>query len=1385
MDSQREAFLNCFSFSIQERIIEFCKELNTCEADIFIVMARKAACFIWAMQEIGLLHLEAPVLSDRVLDMDCRNFAGKNIAIIDDIIISGSTVYNTIQNLRQYLPESISVHILATSEEWFTADLFYNKDLHESCIVSDYIELDESESINFCSNTIQAFFTYPRPYDMDFPFYRGQIISEDALRKLLSSPINTAFLIDDEYISGCNSEHFTLIPSQQILTDFAKSIGLPFSKQVFSKIRLYARKIEKKNLYYVTFLSIYAFEAIHESYLSLLFETLTTDEHAIRAACISSQSKLRVLQYSLSDQFFGFWFSQITKYQKMSIDTPNRDWRTQEMMFSWEVSNALNNMLKNHANLSNADKKGSPVSYSENIPFQASITEQDLFNNPLLVNSVLNRPFISKYSKEEIEARKIVRAKGRFAFESKKYKHKIDRLNYGFSFYYLRSMLPKSNTIDINTTVSLFLDSSLDNGIIVPICQHTEDGFFTRRFRHGEDILFSKKEEERCREMLTSFSETLKETNRSIRIIPKIWAEKLIVLFIKSELNQLKMKPFTKDQIPLINKGTHYMVRMHAYIHGIVAAAPLDIGLPAFLGGEIKERWLTSLFEGEFLRKTSSGYRLINPKKRLPKISKEEQSRAERFGFAFGKLYEAEIEMPGVRKEKNLFDDDCITRLASLSSPKDTATSLAAELAVFCNEWPALLFKTDASKNKGFLQLSREINKSDYYTALNSCRSKLLAFLKDIPQKIANNIENCSKKEIRVVLKGSLGFVEKTTKQDRVSQLAIKIGQLTLCLLFLILLLELHLRLLSEESITQKPKQGLLSSRSLGTLRKVTQSVLDDLKYVNNQSKTKSVQDILIYANQYYDEGTCTHVSTDTLAELIEKINVRVELGKRYLEETEIVLESYGKLDYVECKNVLSFIVDNEDYEQQIVSVLDFICDQTKERKRGGRLSYIPIKTLTLPNEISGKRVFYGFSGDRELFYEMVLRLFTQPVFGYSKVIALTNLGKELSVLYSSSDKTYGSVKSYSLQKILYSFSEEILHYVLSADEFLEISFDSVSLATSKASKEFESNMHKLVTKSKLEKSHLNWDSGAGFLSYTKYAIERNVPYDEVETSIIVSNYREFDAVRRILHRAIPNKNPSLLTTLEWHTIGSVTTTSGEKWVSVSISGENNSNASACFQQALNTFKNMKRVIMVGIAGGIPDVENPSNHVRLGDICLPSEPVINYNYVKNESNWEEAKNRSQAKNISSLCIKVSEDLIYEINCNQELLRTPLVELLEFGRISKPDTDRLFSPLEPNNVIEHPYDDERTDLPKIHLTRFGSTDELLKSPWKRDQLKAKYGISAVEMECYGVATAATKAEKTYFMVRGIIDYCDGHKNDDWYLYSCTAAAAFLKLILERI
>jgi nucleoside phosphorylase len=74
----------------------------------------------------------------------------------------------------------------------------------------------------------------------------------------------------------------------------------------------------------------------------------------------------------------------------------------------------------------------------------------------------------------------------------------------------------------------------------------------------------------------------------------------------------------------------------------------------------------------------------------------------------------------------------------------------------------------------------------------------------------------------------------------------------------------------------------------------------------------------------------------------------------------------------------------------------------------------------------------------------------------------------------------------------------------------------------------------------------------------------------------------------------------------------------------------------------------------------------------------------------------------------------------------------------------------------------------------------SADTLMKNATERDILSRDNGVLCFEMEASGLMNGFP-----CLVVRGICDYSDTHKNDQWQGYAAMCAAAYTKRLLAGI
>ena len=243
----------------------------------------------------------------------------------------------------------------------------------------------------------------------------------------------------------------------------------------------------------------------------------------------------------------------------------------------------------------------------------------------------------------------------------------------------------------------------------------------------------------------------------------------------------------------------------------------------------------------------------------------------------------------------------------------------------------------------------------------------------------------------------------------------------------------------------------------------------------------------------------------------------------------------------------------------------------------------------------------------------------------------------------------------------------------------------------------------------------------------------------------------------------------------------------GEHCVVLCLADMGNNQASSRATLLLEHFPDIDSIIMVGIAGGIPYPEKSDEHVRLGDLVISNQKgVIQYDFVK--ETFQENIDRHLPRPPSAALLEGVRLLeAEELEGKRPWLQFIESALLPPGEKRPSDqTDILVSSTNPEEKIEHPADRKRKKgEPRVFIDPIASANTLLKNPIKRDQLRDKFGVKAVEMESSGIADATWNHDKGYLVVRGICDYCDINKNDLWQPYAAAVAAAYTRALLESM
>lgn len=241
---------------------------------------------------------------------------------------------------------------------------------------------------------------------------------------------------------------------------------------------------------------------------------------------------------------------------------------------------------------------------------------------------------------------------------------------------------------------------------------------------------------------------------------------------------------------------------------------------------------------------------------------------------------------------------------------------------------------------------------------------------------------------------------------------------------------------------------------------------------------------------------------------------------------------------------------------------------------------------------------------------------------------------------------------------------------------------------------------------------------------------------------------------------------------------------------------------------------------MCGIAGAVPHPCKPEDHVRLGDIVVSDgdgmvqydrgkqrDPQIVASPTGNSSNEEHSEPfagfearfppRPPCPNLLAAVKRMRAEEMrlaprdhreWETKIKRFLERSMNQQAWKRPPLSK---DKLIDSPDGNGPhIEHPIDiDRRTcsriRCPRVFLGPIGAANIVQADPKRRDALRDRHGIKAIEMEGSGVADASWIANVGYLVVRGTCDYCNTTKSNEWHQYAALIAASYAHTVIEYL
>ncbi|KAL5355607.1 nucleoside phosphorylase domain-containing protein [Aspergillus floccosus] len=224
-----------------------------------------------------------------------------------------------------------------------------------------------------------------------------------------------------------------------------------------------------------------------------------------------------------------------------------------------------------------------------------------------------------------------------------------------------------------------------------------------------------------------------------------------------------------------------------------------------------------------------------------------------------------------------------------------------------------------------------------------------------------------------------------------------------------------------------------------------------------------------------------------------------------------------------------------------------------------------------------------------------------------------------------------------------------------------------------------------------------------------------------------------------------------------------------------------------------STFPQLRCVLLVGIGGGVPC---PKRDIRLGDVVLGTRAVPYASGKETDHGFE------RTGEVRALCMELRQAIaLFEARLwSENLSLWECVERMRTGlardrtEFHRPTRDRLYKaeflhkesdcecthiePLARGNLCARR--EREGDLVRLFQGGIGSENQVMKNARVRDQIATREQIVCYEMEAAAVMDVAP-----CLSIRGISDYADGHKNDDWQPYAALSAAVCARELLLSV
>jgi nucleoside phosphorylase len=248
-----------------------------------------------------------------------------------------------------------------------------------------------------------------------------------------------------------------------------------------------------------------------------------------------------------------------------------------------------------------------------------------------------------------------------------------------------------------------------------------------------------------------------------------------------------------------------------------------------------------------------------------------------------------------------------------------------------------------------------------------------------------------------------------------------------------------------------------------------------------------------------------------------------------------------------------------------------------------------------------------------------------------------------------------------------------------------------------------------------------------------------------------------------------------------------------------------NNNAASVAKDMVRSFPNLRFALMVGIGGGAP---TKKVDIRLGDVVV-SVPVgtqfgvVQYDFGKRLPNGYFQRS-GQLNAPPNLLLGAVQEIrrLHDDPRKPDRIAEHITRMDDMADYQRPGQDRLYrvdyehrdqdmgqesDEEEDEENCQHCENDglvprqERKSLRavNVHYGTIASGNTVMKDAKTRDRYAKDRELKVL---CFEMEAAGLMNNLPCLVIRGICDYSDSHKNDDWHKYAALVAAAYARELL---